>query len=168
MQNFEERLRTCVRQEGCRLSDIIFRNWVINVSNQNCIYYRLFWCEHNFFILEIKKVTIIWKKNVFFLRHCVELPQTRNTLNTTWRSLYLSILAALYAICGNKTSIVSSSQWWAYKCSKHVEQILSAIKHSVASSWFSSLCLYYDAWTNIHQRVSIISTFIVWLNCLTE
>jgi len=44
MQNFEERLRTCVWQEGRHLSDIIFRNWVINVSNQNCIYYRLFWC----------------------------------------------------------------------------------------------------------------------------
>ena len=44
MQNVEERLRTCVRQEGRRLSDMIFRNWVINVSNQNCIYYRLFWC----------------------------------------------------------------------------------------------------------------------------
>ena len=43
-QNFEERLRTCVRQEGRHLSDIIFRNWVINVSNQNYIYYRLFWC----------------------------------------------------------------------------------------------------------------------------
>ena len=44
MQNFEERLRTCVRHEGRHLSDIIFRNWVINVNNQNCIYYRLFWC----------------------------------------------------------------------------------------------------------------------------
>ena len=44
MQNFEERLRTCVRQEGRHFSDIIFRNWVINVSNQNCTYYRLFWC----------------------------------------------------------------------------------------------------------------------------
>ena len=44
MQNFEERLGTCVRQEGSHLSDIIFRNSVINVSNQNCIYYRLFWC----------------------------------------------------------------------------------------------------------------------------
>ena len=42
MQNFEKRLRTCVRQEGRHLSDIIFRNGVINVSNQNCIYYRLF------------------------------------------------------------------------------------------------------------------------------
>ena len=38
MQNFEERLRTCVRQEGRHLSDIIFRNRVINLSNQNCIY----------------------------------------------------------------------------------------------------------------------------------
>jgi len=44
MQNFEEKLRTCVPQEGRHLSDIIFRNWVINVSNKNCIYYRLFWC----------------------------------------------------------------------------------------------------------------------------
>ena len=43
MQNFEERLHTCVRQEGRHLSDIIFRNWIINISNQNCIYYRLFW-----------------------------------------------------------------------------------------------------------------------------
>ena len=69
MQNFEERLRTCVRQEGRHLSDIIFRNWVINVSNENCIYYRLFWCWHNFFILKINEVTIIWKKHAFFLRH---------------------------------------------------------------------------------------------------
>jgi hypothetical protein len=44
MQNFEERLRTCVRSEGRHLSDIIFRKCVINVSNLNCIYYRLFWC----------------------------------------------------------------------------------------------------------------------------
>jgi len=52
MQNFEERLRACLhtpgaspqRQEGCHLSDIIFRNLVINVNNENCIYYRLFWC----------------------------------------------------------------------------------------------------------------------------
>jgi len=33
MQNFVERLRTCVRQERCHLSDIIFRIWVVNVSN---------------------------------------------------------------------------------------------------------------------------------------
>ena len=32
MRNFEERLRTCVRQEGRHLSDIIFRNWVISVT----------------------------------------------------------------------------------------------------------------------------------------
>jgi len=37
----------------------------------------------------------------------------------------------------------------AYKCPKHVEQIISATKHSVASSWFSSLRLYYDAQTYI-------------------
>jgi len=58
---------------------------------------------------------------------------------------------SLHTICGNNTSIVSSSWWWAYKCPKHVDQIISAIKHSVVSSWFSSLPLYYDAQTNIHQ-----------------
>ena len=58
---------------------------------------------------------------------------------------------ALHTICGSNTSIVSSSRWWAYKCPKHVEQIISAIKLSVASSWFSSLCLYIDARINIHQ-----------------
>jgi len=49
---------------------------------------------------------------------------------------------ALHTICGNNTSIVSSSWRWAYKCPKHVEQIISAVKHSVTSSWFSSLLFY--------------------------
>ena len=63
---------------------------------------------------------------------------------------------ALHTTCGNNISIVSSSWWWAYKCPKHVEQIISAIKHSVASSWFSSLRLYYDARTNIHQIQNVL------------
>jgi len=67
---------------------------------------------------------------------------------------------ALHTICGNNTSIVSSSWWWAYKCLQHVEKIISAIKHSVASSWFSSLRLYYDARTNIHQIHQMLQT--VW------
>jgi len=54
------------------------------------------------------------------------------------------------------TSIVSSSWWWAYECPKHVEQILISIKHSVASSWFSSLHLYYDTRTNVHQINKLI------------
>ena len=49
------------------------------------------------------------------------------------------------------SSIVWSSWWWAHKSPKHVEQIISAINHSVASTWFSSLRLYNDARTNIHQ-----------------
>ena len=57
----------------------------------------------------------------------------------------------LHTIWGNNTSTVSSSWWWAYKCPKHVEQIISAIKPSVTSSWFSSLRLYNDARTNIHK-----------------
>jgi hypothetical protein len=58
---------------------------------------------------------------------------------------------ALCTTCGNNTSIVLSSWWWAYKCPKRVEQITDAINHSVSSSWFSSLCKYNDVWTNIHQ-----------------
>jgi len=68
---------------------------------------------------------------------------------------------ALHTICGNNTSIVSSSWRWAYECPKHVEQIIIAIKHSVTSSWFSSLRLYYDARTNIHQIWIWIDTVLV-------
>jgi len=39
----------------------------------------------------------------------------------------------LHTICGTNISIVSSSWWWAHKCPKHV---ISAMNHSVASSWF--------------------------------
>ena len=49
------------------------------------------------------------------------------------------------------TSIFSRSWWCAYRCPKYVEQIMNAIKHSVASSWFSSLCLNNDGRTHIHQ-----------------
>ena len=50
----------------------------------------------------------------------------------------------------------ASSWWWAYKCPKHVEQIISAISHSVASSWFYSLRIYNDARTNKHQIPSLV------------
>ena len=43
---------------------------------------------------------------------------------------------ALHTIGGNNTHIVLSSWWWTLKCQKHVECIISAIKHSVTSSWF--------------------------------
>jgi len=69
---------------------------------------------------------------------------------------------ALHTICGNNTSIVSSSWWWAYKCPKHVEQIVSAIKHSAASSWFSSLRLYYNARTNIVKLTEYLCA--KWIN----
>jgi hypothetical protein len=47
----------------------------------------------------------------------------------------------LHTVRSNNTSIVSSPWWWVYKCPKHVEQIISAINHSAASSWLSSLCV---------------------------
>ena len=49
---------------------------------------------------------------------------------------------ALHTTCSNNASIVSSSWWWAHMCPIHVQQIISAIKNSVASSWFSCLGLY--------------------------
>ena len=52
------------------------------------------------------------------------------------------VTKVLHTMCGNNTSIVSSSWWWACKCPKHVEQITSAINHSAASRWFSSLRIY--------------------------
>ena len=64
---------------------------------------------------------------------------------------------ALHTICGNNTIIVSSSWWWAYECPKYFEQIIIAIHHSAASMWFSFLCLYYKAWTNIHQIYHCLS-----------
>ena len=58
---------------------------------------------------------------------------------------------ALHTICANNKRIVSRSWWQAYKCPKHVQQIISAINHSVAPRWFSSPRLYNDERTNIHQ-----------------
>ena len=57
---------------------------------------------------------------------------------------------ASHTIRGTNTSIVSSSWWWAYKCRKHVEQIISAINHSVACSWFSSL--WVNEYLHFYQK----------------
>jgi len=76
-------------------------------------------------------------------------------------------------ICGNNTSIVSSSWWWAYKCPKHVEQITSAINHSVVSSWFSSLRinkiqLCFDRyWFNFCSLKKLFSVCGSVFNCVT-
>jgi len=82
---------------------------------------------------------------------------------------------ALHTTCGNNASIVSSSWWWTYKCPKHIEQIISAMKHSVASSWFSPLrlsncefiftalntCERYDGswWRNVGRQHSAEPTY---------
>jgi len=71
----------------------------------------------------------------------------------------------LHTMCGNNTSIVSNSWWWAYKCAKHVEEILSTTQHSVASRWFSSPRLYNEARTDIHQIKKLLclhENFSVW------
>ena len=52
-------------------------------------------------------------------------------------------------IGSNNTHIVSSSWWWAQKCQKHVEHIISAINYSVASSWFFFCTLYYSYFWNM-------------------
>jgi len=64
---------------------------------------------------------------------------------------------ASHTICGNNTSTVSSSWWWAYKCPKHVEQIISAINRSVASSWFSS---WHYTTTHGQTYIKLVNIFI--------
>ena len=65
---------------------------------------------------------------------------------------------ALHTTCDNNTSIVSSSWGWAYKCPKHVEQIISAISHSVASSWFFFSTLFTTLFIS-HSIGSIVSVW---------
>ena len=65
---------------------------------------------------------------------------------------------SLHTICGNNTSIVSNSWWWAYKCPKHVEQIISVINHSVASSWFTFLQPRYNTYTWL-QHYAVVSSW---------
>ena len=67
-------------------------------------------------------------------RRAASLFWTHSLLPCTWPSTASN--QALHTIGGNNTHIVSSSWCWAYKCPKHVECIISAIKHSVTSSWF--------------------------------
>ena len=83
-----------------------------------------------------------------------------NVLGSYLTLIIFFVLAALHTIRGNNTSIVSRSWWGAHKCPKHVQKIISAIKRSVASSWFSSLRLYNDARTNIHQIQCIYPRFL--------
>jgi len=85
-----------------------------------------------------------------------------------WGKLLKELWAtkALRTICGFNTSIVSSSWWWAYKCVKHVEQITSAINHSVASSWFSSLhfSTAFWTWTNVVMNLHCQQNYAVHCN----
>ena len=67
---------------------------------------------------------------------------------------------ALQTICGNNTSIVSSSWWWAYKCPKHVEKITIVIKHSVASSWFPSLHAYNTMHGQTYIKLIVVTQWI--------
>jgi hypothetical protein len=48
---------------------------------------------------------------------------------------------------------------------KHVEQIMSAINHSVASSWFFSPRIYNDARTNTHQILTTNQHCIKFQKC---
>ena len=59
---------------------------------------------------------------------------THSLLPCTWHPTTSN--QALHTIGGNNTHIVSRSWWWAWRCPKHAEHIISAIKHSVISSWF--------------------------------
>ena len=72
---------------------------------------------------------------------------------------------ALHTICSNNASIVSSSWWWAYKCPKHVEQIINTILNSVESNWISSLLLLRITFVN-HILVQSVGNKLVYESCL--
>jgi hypothetical protein len=67
----------------------------------------------------------------------------------------------------------------AYKCPKHVEQIISAIRHSVASRWFSSLrrldfmCVifietnYVELHIDVNKKTHSHSSRKLYSECLT-
>ena len=59
---------------------------------------------------------------------------THTLLSYTWPPTTSN--QALHTTGGNNTHIISSSWWWAWKFPTHVKGIISAIKHSVISSWF--------------------------------
>jgi len=59
----------------------------------------------------------------------------------------------------NNTHTVSSSWWWAYKCPKHVEHIVSVINHSVASSWFF-FSTHMQRCTDIHRSSLHVGSFL--------
>ena len=69
-----------------------------------------------------------------------------------------SATKALHTICGNNISVASSCWRWAYKCPKHVEQIISAINLSALSSWFSSLYKYSKRSISLVAEVTICNT----------
>ena len=58
---------------------------------------------------------------------------THTLLPCTWPPTTSSQVR--HTIGGKYTHIVYSSWWWAKKCPKHVENIISAM-HTVTSSWF--------------------------------
>ena len=65
---------------------------------------------------------------------------------------------ALHTLCGNNTSIVSSSWWWAYKCPKHVEQIIIAIIQ------YHLVCFLLYAYTvTVLLTRSQISEISIWI-----
>ena len=162
MQNFEERLRTCVRQEGRHLSDIIFRNWVINVSNQNCIYYRLFWCWHNFFILKINKVTIIWKTCVLFAPPCFA---QRGWHNSSYCRLFCtSLLFGFIYECNmlHEHNFVFLFGNMVYHLSIVFVYFLGLDKDV---AWFCFLCNFYWLPINFTKYYwSLLWTFCHWSN----
>ena len=74
---------------------------------------------------------------------------------------------ALHTIDSNNTHIVSSSWWCAEKCPKHVEHIISAMNHSVASSWFFffyAYCVLAECFLYKANR-SCSSYFLFALSC---
>jgi len=69
----------------------------------------------------------MWAGYVSGLREVVRLHEFRHPghiASCSTPNSRLPATKALHTICGDNTSRVSSSWWWAYECPKHVKQII--------------------------------------------
>ena len=95
-----------------------------------------------------------WRSILISTHLCLGLPNGLLPSSFPSKTLYTPLSSPIRATCPAHLILLdfitrtilgekykSFSWWWAYKCPKQLEQIISAITHSVASSWFSSLRL---------------------------
>ena len=88
--------------------------------------------------------------------------RAENRLDATERFIAFIICSTF-----SNTSIVSSSWWLAFKCPKHVEQIISAVNHSVGFLLYTYTMMHGQTYIKISiGNVYICGTAIAqWIRC---